>query len=165
MLSQITIRPSVPEEHPSYYTGTGTPMPQHDSLVTEIYSPSNPSPQPRVLGGGGSEPRQIPNEGGGGSSSGGGSSGGGSSGGSGGSGSGGSSGSSGGSSDPWDSLLSSLMGNGNGASAGYNYVPLSTPSNTSSTTSVSPMVWIGILAILGAGGWYVYHHYIRKDDK
>lgn len=69
--------------------------------------------------------------------------------------------------DPLEqALLQQLSGGGGGSGSGYNnpgynYIPLSTPSNTSSGNNL--WVILLIVAALGAGGWYLYHKYFRHE--
>lgn len=72
--------------------------------------------------------------------------------------------------DPYTQALLDLIAQSNGgANAGANYIPYSSggivPSSSGTTTTSSTSLWliIGILAIVGAGGWWVYHKYIKKD--
>lgn len=47
-----------------------------------------------------------------------------------------------------------------GAPLGYNYVPLSTPQQSSPNMA---LIIIAILAIIGGGGWYVYKRYLQDE--
>lgn len=72
--------------------------------------------------------------------------------------------------DPYTQAFLDMIANanGNGEGAGANYLPSSNggivPSTSASPTS-STSLWliIGILAIVGGGGWWIYHKYIKKD--